>query len=732
MSKFGVRVICEENILQLKKVEDSTKQLVHFVFKATLFPPSDLLRFMGACERATFLHSCHSPINHDLTRSLTFICDYGKHQYTLDDICKIVKHLININQEVLSDIKEKWYHAKLFPLVYDYYRIIRGTSLLYIEFLRLLKHASDSWLSVKLALEHFIAKSRTCDDYSYREMVEQLNDLEAAEGINICDSFIRSFVLVCKLTVSFSRHFNKHIQDIEKFKSMITLAKVSSITNACILSIQAVYMRTGKLLQEMKGATSYLLWLHLIRSFLNKSEEWFPPTGSSGKELRIQDFSDSAVIVQTLKIKMAQFSSFTHQSEEEMMIAIIKLEKMMDNISMTIEDMRMHAHLYSLDIREAGITLNQFIVDSNLQVSLAGVRFMSSNEEQQYENPVSEAMAVLYQATLSLILTNLQWYMRSCEVEDDDSSLLSCHSTIHEDISSIIEIIFGPRPIGRGCSLGNIRKVVTHLHAINQEGFTVLSESKVEWRHWSQLFHLVHDYHKICLQTSELYIDYVRLLKDRCDSNLSAVMRMREYVVNLSQDIKSWTYEDQMTWHLNDAGKLILPGDFVKSLSYICKQTVAFTRRFDEEIQELKSAKVLAKVSKGLIAGVFSVMAAYMVDCTPLQWMKEKTLTDLWVHLIRTFSWKSPCPLWMGEHLVIKEFLDIVSLSPELNFRPTFANKEKLMIALSSFQGKIDDLLTTIEEMSRHAHKCSDDIIKAGKTLELISHNHMLPIKRKR
>ncbi|KAJ0762291.1 hypothetical protein HanOQP8_Chr04g0159711 [Helianthus annuus] len=605
--------------MQLKYLNSSTTELVQSVFKDILSSHSDLLRQTGAFEAVTFLRFCDLSINHDLTKSITYICDHGKQQYTLVDMHKIVKSLIEINQEFLSECKEEWSHTELLPLVYDYYQIIGGTSVLYIEFLRLLKDASDSWLSVKLALEQIVAKSRTYNYYSYTEMLEQLNDLEAADGIKFCDNFIRSFAFICKQTVSFSRDFSEHIQDIEKFKSMITLEKVSSITVVVIFSILTTYMCTDKQLQEMKGASSYSMWLDLIHGW---SDKWFPTTGSYGRELRIWDFIDSAVVVRDLKTKMAPFACFTRDSEEEMMIAINKLEKMTDKILVTIEDMNRHAHQYSLDIREAGITLNKLIADGNLQLGVTGVRLMAPNEEQNYENSGSQAMTTTYRATLSLIPTDLQWYVRACEEDEeaDGSSLLSCHSIIHDNSNSIGKIICDhPRTKGVK-SLDDIHKAITRLHTINQEAFTVLNECKEEWRQHPQLIHLVYDYHKICLQASQLYKGFVRWLHGQCDSLLSVIFTLEEFVVNARQDDNDYRIygEEMMTMHHNDDGRFMLAGDFIKSLVDICKQTVAFARQFDEEIQELKSVKVLAKVSGRLIAGVLSLMATSM---------EEKTLT---------------------------------------------------------------------------------------------------------
>ncbi|KAM0072073.1 hypothetical protein Hdeb2414_s0001g00032351 [Helianthus debilis subsp. tardiflorus] len=260
---------------------------------------------------------------------------------------------------------------------------------------------------------------------------------------------------------------------------------------------------------------------------------------------------------------MAPFACFTRDSEEEMMIAINKLEKMTDNILVTIEDMNRYAHQYSLDTREAGITLNKLIVDSNLQLCVTGVRLMAPNEEQNYENSGS---------------LDLQWYVRACEEDEEanGSSLLSCHSIIHDNSNNIVKIICDhPRTKG-GKSLDDIHKAITRLHAINQEAFTVLSECKEEWRQ----LHLVYNYYKICLQASQLYKGFVRLLNGQCCSLLSVIFTLEEFVVNARQDDNDYRIygEEMMMMHLNDDGSFTLAGDFIKSLVDICKQTVAFAR----------------------------------------------------------------------------------------------------------------------------------------------------------
>ncbi|KAJ0762290.1 hypothetical protein HanOQP8_Chr04g0159701 [Helianthus annuus] len=679
--------------MQLRNLNVSTTTLVEFVFNDILCRPFHIQRHKEAGEEK---------------------------QHTLLAMRAIVQHLYEINQEVFSECKEEWGHSDLFPLVYDYFGIIHGTSVLCNKGFRLLEAASDSWLTVKLALEQIAAKIRTENDYGYKEMLEQLNDLEAAKGIRFCDDFFTLFAFVCMRIVSFSRHLYDKIQDMKNCKSMIRLEEVSSITITCIFRILSTYMCTDKQLQELRRANSYCTWSDVIKGLL--------PAIRRGSELRICDFEVNAVVVQGLKMKMARFASFTRENEEEIMIVINKLEKRMNEILMTIEDMRRDAHLYSLDIREAGIALNQFIVDSNIQLSVTGVRFMPLNEEQQYESPVSEAMTILYRATLFLIHTDLNRYICACE-EAEDSTLISCHS-IHDITGCIINIIcYASSVVGERRSLDDIHIVITCLHEINQEGFTVISECKEEWRHDPQVFDLVNDYHKIYLQTSQLYKDFVRFLKGQCDSRLGIILTLKEFVVNWRQD----DYE-AMVWNLNGNGRLTLSGDFLKSLACTCEQAVAFVRHIDEEVQELKSVKVLAKVSSGLIAGVFSVITAYMVEYIPFPWTAEKHLTWVWSHLIRCFTWNSP--LRNIPKMVLNDFLGIDLLLCDVKARidsfpsavmygtgvSSFAVKEGLMSLLDDAAKRMDKLSVTIEEMSRHADTCSADTIEAGIRLELNRH----------
>lgn len=162
MTKFGVCFIHDEDIHQLKRHDDITNGVVYSQFEATLTLPPDLKWYFRACNADTTVSSC-PPFIPDLTPSIVkFIL--GKQLHSLDDMNKITKCLVEINQNVLSEWKEEWRQANLFHLVYDHYRISRGTSELYNDFVRFLKDVSVSWRSAKLALEQILVKSTADND----------------------------------------------------------------------------------------------------------------------------------------------------------------------------------------------------------------------------------------------------------------------------------------------------------------------------------------------------------------------------------------------------------------------------------------------------------------------------------------------------------------------------------------------------------------------------------------
>lgn len=143
VAKFGVSFIRNEEIQRLKRLEPSTILEVSKVFQDTLSLPTDL-RNLLACEADTDLQKFCSSYVDDLTNSIKqFILNSRRQQNPLNGIHKIINYLHEVNQEVLSESREEWRHAQLYPLVYDYYRISHGISELCNDFVRLVKDVSN-------------------------------------------------------------------------------------------------------------------------------------------------------------------------------------------------------------------------------------------------------------------------------------------------------------------------------------------------------------------------------------------------------------------------------------------------------------------------------------------------------------------------------------------------------------------------------------------------------------
>ncbi|XP_071685576.1 disease resistance protein RPS4B-like [Rutidosis leptorrhynchoides] len=758
VTKFGVRFIREGDIFELKRLEDSTSKVVHYLFESC-FKEGRVQR--NNWGKVISLPDRHSAINDLTIRTTNIFLNYRKRRYSLNDIHKIFNSLNEIAQEVLCECKEEWRHSEVITLVHDYYRISLETSQLYKYFVKLLKDVSCSWLSLKLALVQIVAKGRA-GECTYQEMLQQLNDLDAPGCVRFSDFSIRSLAYICKQIVDFSGHLDLFIKEAnKKFDLVMGLAKVSSVTLAGVFCILAAYVGNEKLLRKMKDATSYSMLLHLIKENRSVGQRRNHETGWYRRELRIWDFIDNAVLVRELKMKMARLTSFTNEGEEEMMTVIDKLHNKTGTLAKTIDDMSKHADKYSHDIGQVGVTLNQFIPGSKLQVALFGVHSVLVEDivhlqqfnyikdklaQGNYGNSMCEAMGILYRAVSSLP-TDLQWYIRACE-SAADSTLLSCHSTIiHDNTCSIIKFI----SVGRARSVDQIHKIVKRVIGNNLEAFMVLSECKEEWgRRSTPLFTMVSDYYHLCRETCQLYNDLVRLLKDVCDGWISVKLVLEQFVVKSRDDnytlkhillqfnginIDPYGVMRQLSARIKEAAKgVCFSGNIFKSFADVCTHTVAFARLFNEEIQEFKSAKILAHVSSGLVAGVFSIMSALMVGYFVGEGRQD--LESIWVHLIQGFSLRVSLRHF-NQSLVIEEINAIHSLLHGLKLNPadfaSFTEERKVAVIghIISLMTKIDKMTVSIENMSRHAHKYNHDIMEAGTSLGISQSQISLPLKRK-
>ncbi|GKC32187.1 hypothetical protein Tco_1039481 [Tanacetum coccineum] len=360
VTKYGVRIICDKDLLQLKVYEESTSEAVDFLFQDTFVGVDD----MGLLSSRSLIH------NDPTISTIEFFGYYGT-PGSLGGIQKTIQCLLEMNQKLAKR---------------------------------------------KVGIGANCGQSRR-RRLTYNEMDKQLDELEAAKGVRFSNKFVISFAYICKQTVAYLRNINKENEINEMVKLRLVLARVSGVTIAGIFSMVASFTGDLELLEEMNYITSYSKLIQLIQKFSTKSNKWLKKGGqhmkaSYKRESKIWEFRANAIHLHELKTKCVGITYATRR-KEEIMTTIDKLKKNMNYHSGAIEDMRRHAHTYSNLIRKVGTTLGHFSGYGNLPVPRFGVCFNSDQHILQlklYEDPMNEVVSNLFRATLFLP-TDLQWLL---------------------------------------------------------------------------------------------------------------------------------------------------------------------------------------------------------------------------------------------------------------------------------------------------------------------------------
>ncbi|KAI3686892.1 hypothetical protein L1987_80581 [Smallanthus sonchifolius] len=311
--------------------------------------------YLPGCSYAHYIAACQFDmnLNYHTRKIVDFILDYGRKKHSMDDIYQITKGLLEINQEFFGELGVLKREMNK-EYIYCYYVISLGASVLYYDFIRSLKGINDGWLSVELALEQILVNSIT-GNYSYKEMLQHLNDLEAAHSVGFSDNFITLFLSICRRTFDILYYLDTADAQLLEMKE---LAKESNITIAGVMCMMVVHTGDFVLLKEMKGTPLDSLWLRLFKAFTDKiqyftDDGWFRMRGTYfNYELQISDFYDNRILLQELMIKMRNCSSdcFTEENEKEMVSVIVKLQNNINKVSSTIQKMNSHADQYSYAI----------------------------------------------------------------------------------------------------------------------------------------------------------------------------------------------------------------------------------------------------------------------------------------------------------------------------------------------------------------------------------------------
>ncbi|KAK1407690.1 hypothetical protein QVD17_39312 [Tagetes erecta] len=341
VTKFSVRFIHKEYITRLKQHKVSMSRVMEFEMQRFVDSFKDFEQCIAACEDDAFLH-------HHMHTIVQFF-SYRNSHYSLEGIYRTTKGLLDINEEYFGYLKD--YETG----IYSYYVINLGASILYNDFIQSVKDINDVWLRIKLALEQIVLKSRG-GNYSYKEMLEHLNDIESPCSVRFSDNFIKLFFSTC---VVMFRLLNIITMETFRQGEVLVLAKICSIPISgvmCMMNVLIGDVERRKLEIELLSVTPMNrsligLWPLLLKAFTDK--KLIAPENDYNCELQISNFNYNGILLQKLINKTARSSCFTIENEKVMMSVIDKLQNNIQKVSHAIQDMSTHAHQYTCDLEEA-------------------------------------------------------------------------------------------------------------------------------------------------------------------------------------------------------------------------------------------------------------------------------------------------------------------------------------------------------------------------------------------
>lgn len=570
---------------------------------------------------------------------------------------------------------------------------------------------------------------------------------------------------ICEQTVAFAKFINEEIQGNDK-NSFKVLAKLSSAGIACVFGMVATYMGDSGLLQDMKNTSSNSMWLHMIEGLSRNGGGWYYKRVHQGifhdnagpvvlmtmqrelmtmqkehqigvlfdRELQIRDFYDNAILLQDLKKRMPWFSHVTEENEAEMKIVIYKLEKKIDKISKTVEDMSTHAQKYSREIREAGITINQLIADRKLQPRV----YFSPEENilqlKRFDDIVIEVVSNLFQAT-GFLPADLYWYTCAREA---DAELFPDHPVMLKRTSSEIKSILEQTELDPFYGILEVLRCL-NLRLIRARAFLVTNKGYKEFK--STRFHpFLYKQYKISHETSRLCEEFINMLNGISESLTILTLALEQIL--LKGIAGDYAY-GELLQHLNDlkAGESVgFSDDFLTSFEYIVKQSAKFIKIKDLMIyrnrrlqtpcfskhvslrvycsKKLKCRKALREFQKVVsltVLGVFSILATCLGDFELLQEMENMKWNSTLLHLFKCFSRKSDTwyddagiglttsddenlRIWdcYGNEIILKELKNKMATFSCL----TNKAEEEMMIVIHKLKRKLSLLSSTVTNMS--------------------------------
>ncbi|KAM7506928.1 hypothetical protein LguiA_017381 [Lonicera macranthoides] len=358
----------------------------------------------------------------------------------------------------------------------------------------------------------------------------------------------------------------------------------------------------------------------------------------------------------------------------------------------------------------------------------------SNRSPQSNSNPQSPPDLSSYEAAVRL----------DSDLQSFDSSLQERTNRVISSLSVGVEV--------HSLSLDSLREVTESLLEVNQEVVKVILECKKDiWKN-KELFNLVEDYFENSRQTLDFCTALDKCLKRARDLQLIINLafhkfegEQREYVNGESRNYLKTQNELK---NFKDAGDPF-SDEFFKLFQSVYRQQVVMLEKLQIKKSKLdkkmKSVKAWRKVSMIIFAATFtavlicSVVAAALTAPPVLTALAAAAAVPLgsmgkWINSI----WKKYenevkgqrdiiGTMQIGTYVVIKDLDSIRVLVDKLEIEmesllqnADFGLREEdaVVIAIDEIKKKLGGFMQTIEDLIKHADKCSRDISR-GRTVIL-------------
>lgn len=332
-----------------------------------------------------------------------------------------------------------------------------------------------------------------------------------------------------------------------------------------------------------------------------------------------------------------------------------------------------------------------------------------------------------------------------------DSDLQSFDSTLQERTNRVISSLSVGVEV-HSLSLDSLREVTESLLEVNQEVVKVILECKKDiWKN-KELFNLVEDYFENSRQTLDFCTALEKCLKRARDLQLIINLAVHKFEGEQREDVngesRNYLKTRNELKNFKDAGDPFTE-EFFKLFQSVYRQQVIMLEKLQIKKSKLdkkmKSVKAWRKVSMIIFAATFtavlicSVVAAALTAppvltalaaaaAVPLGSM-GKWINSIWKKYENELKGQREIigTMQIGTYVVIKDLDSIRVLVDKLEIEmesllqnADFGLREEdaVVIAIDEIKKKLGGFMQTIEDLIKHADKCSRDI-RRGRTVIL-------------